>query len=502
MNIFEVSLSLGLIIIAVEKKIIFIPFNKKSIFFGKKQVVAEYEEIINQIQLMRENILVVLSNSGLVHTFEIIKGEPKNKKTFNAKTNYHDNSVWSVDCNYPYIVVGGNHKCVLMFNYEESKDESNLKSFLYTGNNHNIPSVAISGSTNFIASNSIDTEVKIFDRNKGNLISRFPNVNSEWGWGVKFIPKELFKFKNFDYKSLLNQGNENSFIMNLLGLAKSHLTNKVMFPEDNHKFDYEKMTPYDKYLKSNLIDKYYILSSFQNIATFIGFEFIPEEEKRPFYSGEVVKTDPLSSIDHCFFEGNLVIREEEKEDEEEEEKEKENKGEEEEEEDIKELENKEKDLNTQKEKTSIEELKLKIVPVYLGKIELLRNLIKAKFSDLEQLDFRHAAMLRDFVSSSRYEYIFSCKRMGLLFLGNKNGDLQVFKMEIEIDDKEKMGGIKDEPVMIIYFGERLAGIRIFEMSDKVAEIYALSLTGVIYNYKIKKNERDSSSPQEIGSIND
>lgn len=107
---------------------------------------------------------------------------------FNCCINSSDNSVWSLDCKYPYIIVGGNHKCAQIFNLEEeinkSINEINLlpikKNFIYKGNKHNVPYVSFSPNGEFVSCASIDTEMKIWDTFSGRLITKINNKNNQW----------------------------------------------------------------------------------------------------------------------------------------------------------------------------------------------------------------------------------------------------------------------------------------------------------------------------------
>ena len=174
--------------------------------FSMPKNIIETNDSINQIKLMHKpnttsEILIVVDNSGeiVVITIDQIK-DKKNKskldkyevvktQKYNSKIDYHDNSPWSVDCQYPYIIIGSNNRTVFVFNYEEKENENenqnnnnNLinNSFIYNGNNNNIPYVTISDNGSFIGNNSIDKNFKIFDFYTGELICSFKNPNYEW----------------------------------------------------------------------------------------------------------------------------------------------------------------------------------------------------------------------------------------------------------------------------------------------------------------------------------
>ena len=195
--------------------------------FSLAKNIVETTEAINQIKLMHkpdtmQEILIVVDNSGeiVVVTLDVIKDnkirtkmnkyEVIKTKKYSAKVDFHDNSPWSVDCKYPYIIIGSNNRTVFVYNYEEeniiNNNENNNNNLIknaviYKGNNNNIPCVTISEDGNFIGNNSIDKNFKIFDFHTGELIFSGNNPRNEWGWGMKFIPRNLFKTKEFEFDS-------------------------------------------------------------------------------------------------------------------------------------------------------------------------------------------------------------------------------------------------------------------------------------------------------------
>ena len=239
-----------------------IKFDKLNLSFEKPINLYECESQIHQIKLgenpnTKEKILIILEETGLITTFiikynkEIKEYETNNIKKFNGKINSNDNSVWSVDFYYPYILIGGNHKCVMIFNYNDNiQNEIITNNKIYIGNENNIPVVSFSGNGLFIANNSIDCKVKIFDFYKGNLICVINNPKKEWGWGVKFIPKNLFYTTTTE---ILNEDNTN-LVINALGLGVANSTNRNDYP-NYKKEDNENLSIYEKYLKDNLLKK-------------------------------------------------------------------------------------------------------------------------------------------------------------------------------------------------------------------------------------------------------
>ena len=105
--------------------------------FSLSKNIIQTNDSINQIKLMHkpnstQEILTVVDNSGeiVVLTIDIIADEKKRTKTnkyevinikkYSSKVDFHDNSPWSVDCKYPYIIIGSNNRTVFVFNYEEN----------------------------------------------------------------------------------------------------------------------------------------------------------------------------------------------------------------------------------------------------------------------------------------------------------------------------------------------------------------------------------------------
>ena len=395
-----------------------IKFDKLNLSFEKPINLYECESQIHQLKLVenpeKENILILVEEIGLITTLiinynkEKREYESKKIKKFNGKINSSDNSVWSLDFYYPYILIGGNHKCVMIFNYlDESQNEIIDNSNIYVGNENNIPVVYFSDNGLFIANNSIDCKVKIFDFYKGNLICSINNPKKEWGWGVKFIKKNLFSFTNdiFDYE------NETNLVINSLGLEKANETNKNEYPNYNENINNNNLSQYEKFLKDNLIDKYYIFSTYKDIAYLNELHFVEKDD-----GTKEVKSFPI------------------------------------------------------------------------GKIELLRNYLLAKYQIILNLDYNIIVTLNHLISGIRYDYIFISEKLKLILIGGKNGDLQIYKMLIEENKNENKIGIKSSSEIIINFKERIAGMKFFEIDDNKIDVFVLSLSGTLCNYRILSNE--------------
>ena len=414
--------------------------NLKNKDFSLAKNIIQTTDSINQIKLMHkpnstQEILTVVDNSGeiVVLTIDIISDNTKrtkmnkyeviNTKKYSAKIDFHDNSPWSVDCKYPYIIIGSNNRTVFVYNYEEenivnnNNDNNNLNknSFIYKGNNNNIPYVTISDNGCFIGNNSIDKSFKIFDFHTGELVFSEKNPRGEWGWGMKFIPRNLFKTKEFDFETheLRKENNLVNPALEFYKITELNLDNPSNYDENEmEQVPYEDLDDYEKYIKINLIDKYYILTSCNHCAG-------------------------LYKLDYKKIE------------------------------------------NTNKNK---------LVGIPLGKIELTRIFIRDLYMGIFHLDYGMLYNINGIYQSSRYEFLFYSKNMNLILFGSKSGDLHVFEMNLYHDKNNKMIGIEDEPNVLINFGGKIAGMKFIESDNengrKVIDVFAITLSGIFYYYKI------------------
>ena len=421
--------------------------NIKNRNFSLPKNILETNELINQIKLMHKpdstkEILIVVVTFGevIAVTLDLIKDKNKNKlsqlskyevveiKKYNTKIMDNDNSPWSIECQYPYIIVGANNKILFVFNYEEKDDKNennneginnpnnNLinNSVKYFGNNNNITSVTISDNGCFIGNNSIDKYFKIFDFFTGDLVCSVKNPCEEMGWGIKFIPKNLFEVKDYDIGTYDFRKIDNfiNTALEVFKLSENNLTDPFPYIEDNHnKISYDDLSDYEKYLKLNLLDKYYILSSGTHSAGLFKLDFSFEEK-------------------------------------------------------------------TQK-KT--------VEAIPLGKIELNRIYIRDLYMDKIFLDNLSILNINKINEYTRYEFIYFSKEMNLFFLCSKTGDLHIFEMKIYRDKKNGLVGVEDEPNALISFGENIVGIKFFE-SKKIIDIFVLTISGIFYYYKIYIDE--------------
>lgn len=161
---------------------------------GRSLCLLEGEDLINQLKLMtnpedKSTYILAIDNSGLLHT-KRFKFDYKKKsitehetKRFSCTIDASDNSVWSLDCYYPYIAVGGNHRCVLIHNIQDKPEIGENKIFKnipYSENKHNVPYVSFSPRGEYIACASIDSQVKVWDTFSGKLLKKISNKTKQW----------------------------------------------------------------------------------------------------------------------------------------------------------------------------------------------------------------------------------------------------------------------------------------------------------------------------------
>jgi WD40 repeat protein len=172
-------------------------FEKYNIDFYDKENNIYFTE-----KFSLENFNFILCTVDMSGYLTIIKfkfeenfSEPKiyKKIKFNCNIINTDNSLWSIDCFFPYVIVGGNHKLAFLLdiNIDEKDDNNNhnenenfnsdgdfmiyKKSLKLNGNKHNIPYVGFSPNGEFICMNSVDSRPKIYDLNSGKILAVLEN---------------------------------------------------------------------------------------------------------------------------------------------------------------------------------------------------------------------------------------------------------------------------------------------------------------------------------------
>jgi hypothetical protein len=193
MNIFDIDVEKGFIVLAIGNKVGLIPFNRFKTnnieLVGKAKYIIESDSIINHLKLMKkpnsddDNYILAIDDRGILHTKKITKFNEfaeGDYKRFSCCINAPDNSTWSLDCNYPFIAVGGNHRCIVIHNIEETCGDNEVikNNLVLSGNNHNVPAVCF--CENYVACNSIDGIPKIWDLYNSKLVKRISNKTTQW----------------------------------------------------------------------------------------------------------------------------------------------------------------------------------------------------------------------------------------------------------------------------------------------------------------------------------
>ena len=97
---------------------------------------------------------------------------------------------------------------------------------------------------------------------------------------MKFIPRNLFKTKNkeFEIEELRKENNLVNPALSAYKITELNVDNPSKYDEnDVDKIPYEDLNDYEKYIKLNLIDKYYILTSCNHCAGLFRLDYKKEE---------------------------------------------------------------------------------------------------------------------------------------------------------------------------------------------------------------------------------
>jgi len=147
---------------------------------------------INQIKVGILNgtrpILISVDDVGEVRVFFVDNLDQK-------PVNFNNNAVstWgcAVNTQAPMIAVSANSWSISIWNLANSSQEEYQKTTC-EGHNHNIPCIDFSPCGNFIASVSIDCQIKIWEVETGTCIAT-KRLGTEWGWGCKWIQSDTIK---------------------------------------------------------------------------------------------------------------------------------------------------------------------------------------------------------------------------------------------------------------------------------------------------------------------
>ena len=124
----------------------------------------------------------------------------------------------------------------------------------------------------------------------------------------------------------------------------------------------------------------------------------------------------------------------------------------------------------------------------LGKINLLKNYLKIKLPETG-ISTQMIIALKYYKDYSRYEFLFVSKALNLIIVANRAGDVQIYKMEINLYSDGKVG-IDNEPIFVIDCNSRITGLRVIDHFDEFdhgksfCEIFILKLNRTFLKYKI------------------
>jgi hypothetical protein len=132
----------------------------------------------------------------------------------------------------------------------------------------------------------------------------------------------------------------------------------------------------------------------------------------------------------------------------------------------------------------------KFEQVNLGKIDLIKNYLSYTLSE-SSINSYAIFNLKYLIEYSRYEYVFTSTALNILILGNRNGDIQLYPLEIKVYKDNKIG-INEQPISIIDFNGRIAGVRVLDYINEndsnmnYCEVYVLKVDRTLECYKLKK----------------
>lgn len=183
--------------IATERSILCFTVNKypcsATMQFSQQQILklthtVATSQVINQIRAYQDYLLVVC-DSGHVCLYEIVHG----KQILQLVTQFvNTDSTWSLAMHQQTIAVGANSHRVTLYHVPAQKRHDLV-------HDHNVPCVDFSPCGNFVASACIDRCVRVWRANadEKEATSTVPlakaTPNTEWGWGVRWIPATSVK---------------------------------------------------------------------------------------------------------------------------------------------------------------------------------------------------------------------------------------------------------------------------------------------------------------------
>jgi hypothetical protein len=126
--------------------------------------------------------------------------------------------------------------------------------------------------------------------------------------------------------------------------------------------------------------------------------------------------------------------------------------------------------------------------VNYGSFSPIHYYLRYKYTDFDTMNLSNMMSLKYYIEYSRYEYVLISKALNKLVLGNKQGDISVYNLELIVNDDNKIT-FNDSPVAILDISSRLAGIRLHDTFNENDEsrnyfiLYILTTDGRFESYK-------------------
>jgi hypothetical protein len=262
------------------------------------------------------------------------------------------------------------------------------------------------------------------------------------GWATKFVESKFFYLKSVEnFTNLeMNFQNQNSLILNFIN---------NLVGEDNSNNNTTSLQEVDKeFLKENSILTKEIISknecNVNSLNLNINYNHICEESlNKQNLQETLLKYFIFSCHQHCIFLNSFFFK---------------------------------------KEEDSLSNY-------CLGKINLIKNYLKCKYDNYQNLIYSTAMNIKYYYEYSRYEYLFISHSLRILIVGNKQGDIQIYDLELFVNNQ---GNLKfnDSPLVVIDCNGRLAGLKVVEYDNEYGishlEIYVLKINKFLECYKFRR----------------
>ncbi len=124
--------------------------------------------------------------------------------------------------------------------------------------------------------------------------------------------------------------------------------------------------------------------------------------------------------------------------------------------------------------------------INLGMRNLLKNYFRYTLSSstVAYQDILHIKLYADY---TRYEYSFNSDAINCIIVGNRQGDIQVYDMEV-VFYKDGKVGFNEKPLFIIDCGMRIVGMKMIDhfggLNQGYVELFVLKLNRSFESFKI------------------